>query len=328
MVFSACGIKSDDTSLTFNVGFSSALSDQAQDGRLILLISNNDESEPRFQLSDGLNTQLGYGMDIEGFTSIDRAAFDGNAFGYPIENINNIPAGEYYVQAVLNRYETFNLSTGHTVKLPPDRGEGQQWNRKPGNFYSIPQKVTITEKGGTFEIVMDQVIPEIKEPEDTEFIKHIKIRSERLSEFWGTDIYLGAHVLLPKGFEDHPDARYPLMVFHGHFPRDFGGFRTDPPDPDLEPDYSARFNVKGYNIIQQQEAYDFYKQWIGDDFPRMLIVKIQHANPYYDDSYAVNSANIGPYGDAITYELIPHIEKEFRGMGEGWARFLYGGSTG
>jgi hypothetical protein len=60
----------------------------------------------------------------------------------------------------------------------------------------------------------------------------------------------------------------------------------------------------------------------------MIIIEIQHANPYYDDSYAVNSANLGPYGDAITYELIPAIEKEFRGIGEGWSRFLYGGSTG
>ena len=60
----------------------------------------------------------------------------------------------------------------------------------------------------------------------------------------------------------------------------------------------------------------------------MLIVEIQHATPYYDDSYAVNSANMGPYGDAIMYELIPEIEKQFRGIGQGWARFLYGGSTG
>ncbi len=57
-------------------------------------------------------------------------------------------------------------------------------------------------------------------------------------------------------------------------------------------------------------------------------MKIQHANPYYDDSYAVNSANLGPYGDAIETELMPAVEKKFRGIGQGWARFLYGGSTG
>jgi len=60
----------------------------------------------------------------------------------------------------------------------------------------------------------------------------------------------------------------------------------------------------------------------------MIIIEIQHANPYYDDSYAVNSANLGPYGDAITYELIPYLEKKYRALGGGWARFMYGGSTG
>ena len=72
----------------------------------------------------------------------------------------------------------------------------------------------------------------------------------------------------------------------------------------------------------------FIKRWNEPDFPRFLIIEIQHPTPYYDDSYAVNSASQGPYGDAITYELIPYIEEEFRGIGEGWSRFLYGGSTG
>jgi hypothetical protein len=135
-------------------------------------------------------------------------------------------------------------------------------------------------------------------------------------------------VLLPHGYDEHPEARYPLMIFHGHFPADFGDFRTEPPDPDLECEHSERFHIECYNRIQQQEAYDTYQRWIGPDFPRFLVVEIQHANPYYDDSYAVNSANLGPYGDAITHELIPYIEAEFRGLGAGWARFLYGGSTG
>lgn len=142
-------------------------------------------------------------------------------------------------------------------------------------------------------------------------------------------MYLGAHVLLPDGFDENPNQYYPLMVFHGHFPSDLGGFRTIPPDPELgEDDYSARFGIYGYEKMQQQEAYDFYQQWISPGFKRYIVIEIQHANPYYDDSYAVNSENLGPYGDAITYELIPHIEEQFRGIGEGWARFIYGGSTG
>ena len=326
--FVGCQPVSKKSSLTFHVHFSSSLTAEAQDGRLLLLISNNNENEPRFQLSDGLDTQLGYGVDVDNLSPGEPVLFDSKVFGYPIESMDNIPAGDYYVQALLNRYETYTLSSGHTVKLPPDRGEGQQWNRKPGNFYSDPVKITIGEEGGNFKLVIDKEIPPVKEPTNSEFIKHVKIKSEKLSQFWGKDVYLGVHVLLPKGFEEHPEAHYPLMIFHGHFPAEFGGFRTDPPDPNLAPDYSARFGVEGYNKIVQQEAYDFYKAWTSDNFPRMLIIKIQHANPYYDDSYAVNSANLGPYGDAITYELIPYIEKQFRGIGHGWARFLYGGSTG
>jgi hypothetical protein len=135
-------------------------------------------------------------------------------------------------------------------------------------------------------------------------------------------------VLVPKDFDKHSEAHYPVMVFHGHYPDDISGFRTTPPDPDLKPDYSQRFHLAGYNRIQQQEAYAFYQRWISADFPRFLVVEIEHANPYYDDSYAVNSANLGPYGDAINKELLPEVERRFRGIAEGWARFTYGGSTG
>ncbi len=315
--------------LTFNVSFSSAIEGAGKDGRLLLMLSTDNSAEPRFQINDGLNTQLIFGQNVEGLMPNNEVSFSNQQFGYPIESLRDLEPRDYWVQGLLHTYETFNLSTGHTVKLPMDNGEGQQWNRSPGNIYSEPIKVTIPEnKIGSFSIVMDQIIPPIEEPADTEWIKHIKMKSELLSEFWGRDMYLGAHILLPKGFNEHTEANYPLMIFHGHFPSDFGGFRTTPPDPDLEPVYSSRFDVPGYNIMQQQEAYDQYLQWISDDFPRFLIIEIQHPTPYYDDSYAVNSASQGPYGDAITYELIPYIEEQFRGIGEGWSRFLYGGSTG
>ena len=141
-------------------------------------------------------------------------------------------------------------------------------------------------------------------------------------------MHLGAHVLLPEGFDSHPDAHYPLVIFHGHFPQTFSGFREEPPDTNLKPEYSERFHLPAYNRTQQEYAHQFYKEWTGPDYPRMVIIEIQHANPFYDDSYAVNSANLGPYGDAITYELIPYIEKKYRCLGGGWARFMYGGSTG
>ncbi|MFD1316716.1 alpha/beta hydrolase-fold protein [Namhaeicola litoreus] len=311
------------------ISFDSSLGDDNLQGRLLLMFSNNDEKEPRFQINDGLQTQLIFGMNVDIFKPKESQLFDQNAFGYPVSSIKDIKPGIYYVQALLHVYEDFQLSTGHTVKLPMDNGEGQQWNLSPGNLYSKPIKIEVTNEGiKDLEIVMTEKIEPLEEPKDTEWIKHVKMKSEKLSSFWGRDIFLGAHVLLPKDFEKHPEAKYPIMIFHGHFPSDFGGFRTTPPDPNLEPDFAERFNVKGYNIIQQQEAYDFYKRWNEPDFPRFIIIEIQHPTPYYDDSYAVNSASQGPYGDAITYELIPFIEEKFRGLGEGWARFLYGGSTG
>ncbi|HRH47729.1 MAG TPA: hypothetical protein PLP23_03185 [Panacibacter sp.] len=314
---------------TFRISIAGSLKQPTLDGRLLLLLSKNDNAEPRFQVNDGAQTQLVFGVNVDQWSPTGDALIDVHAFGYPIERLKEVPAGDYYVQVLLHKYETFHLQTGQTVKLPMDRGEGQHWNIAPGNIYSTPVKIHFDPKtSNEIHLVIDKIIPPIKEPEDTKYVKHIKIQSKLLSAFWGRPVYLGAHILLPEGFDEHPKVHYPVAIFHGHFPEDISDFRTIPPDENLKPDTSERFRISGYNKIVQQEDYKFYKQWTGPNFPRVLVVEIQHANPYYDDSYAVNSANLGPYGDAITYELIPEIEKRFRGIGQGWARFMYGGSTG
>ncbi len=323
----SCGTPTRPAAPAFTVTLADSLADKPMDGRLLILISTNNEKEPRFQIVDGPATQQVYGMDVEGMQPGEALAFDPEAFGYPLQQLSALPEGDYYVQVLLHVYETFHLASGHTVKLPMDNGEGQHWNTSPGNLLSTPQKIHLA-PGKQVNLVLDRKIPPIPPPEDTKYIRHVKMKSKLLSDFWGRDMCLGAHVLLPEGFDEHPEARYPLIIFHGHFPYTFGGFRTEPPDDDLEPDYSERFRLAGYNRIQQQEAYNFYKKWTSPDFPRVIIIEIQHANPYYDDSYAVNSANLGPYGDAITYELVPYIEQQFRGLGQGWSRFVYGGSTG
>jgi hypothetical protein len=315
--------------LRFAVSFPVERSKAPLDGRLLLLISSDGNAEPRFQISDGPATQLVFGIDVDGLAPGAEAIVDGSAFGYPLQSLAGLPRGEYYVQALLHRYETFHRSDGHVVKLPMDRGEGQHWNTAPGNLLSAPRRMSLDPaKGDTIRIVLDREIPPIAPPKDTKYVRHEKMRSELLTKFWGRPMEIGACLLLPEGFDEHPEARYPLMVFHGHFPDTISGFRETPPDTSLKPDWSDRFHIPGYNRIQEQYAYDFYKEWTGPDFPRVIVMEIQHANPYYDDSYAVNSANLGPYGDAIVRELIPYIEKKYRGIGQGWARFLYGGSTG
>ncbi len=315
----------------FSISYPAELSAAPLDGRLLLIFSPGGEQEPRLQVIWDGDAIPFFGLNVEGWKPGQRQVFDGKAVGFPIRSLNDLPPGEYRVQAVLNRYERFARSDGHTLLLPPDQGEGQVWSKKPGNLYSKPQTIRIESKRrGRVALVLDQKIPPIESfaGKETEYNRYLRIRSERLSKFWGRDIYLGAWVRLPWGFEQHPDARYPLVIAHGHFPGEPSGFRETPPDPDLKPEYSKRFRLEAYNHTQQEYAWQSQQDWITAGFPRVLLVEIQHPTPYYDDSYAVNSANNGPYGDAIQYELIPEIEKRFRGLGTGWSRFVYGGSTG
>ncbi len=311
----------------FNVTLADGMA--PHDGRVIVILTPDGDEEPRFQVSQAIEAPQIFGVDVEGLSGGESVRVGGDVLGFPAVGLADVPAGDYFVQALLHKYDTFNLSNGKTVKLPAARGAGQNWRKEPGNIYSKPKKVSFDPaRDGTIDIALTEVIPAIPEKEDTEFVRRIKVKSERLSEFWGRDVFINGHVLVPKDFDKHPEARYPLMIFHGHFPDDFGGFRTTPPDPDLKCEYSERFDLPCYNRTEQEEAYRFYQIWTSADFPRFLIVEIDHSNPYYDDSYAVNSANLGPYGDAITYEFVPALEEKFRGIGEGWARFVYGGSTG
>jgi len=317
--------------LRFEVTFPAERSRAPLDGRLLVFVSTDTSSEPRFQISDAPGTQQVFGIDVDGWKPGETRVVDASAFGYPLRSIADLPRGTYRVQALINRYETFRRGDGHTVKLPPDKGEGQQYARKPGNLYARPRSLSIDPaRGEVVHLALDQEIPPVADyaKQETKYVKYVKIRSERLSKFWGRDTDLAAWVLLPLGFDEHPAARYPLMLNHGHFPSGLGNWRETPPDLTLKPDYSERFHLAGYNRIQQEYAWQFYKDWTSKEFPRALLVEIQHATPFYDDSYAVNSANNGPYGDAIQYELLPEIERRYRGIGQGWARFTFGGSTG
>ena len=98
-------------------------------------------------------------------------------------------------------------------------------------------------KDQKIKLVLDLKIPPIEAPKDSKYIKYIKMKSKLLSEFWGRPMELGAIVLLPKDFDQHPDSKYPLIINHGHFPSSFSEFRTTPPDKDLKANYSPRFGV-------------------------------------------------------------------------------------
>jgi len=312
------------------------------DGRLLVFVSTlpaDAKPEPRFQVNEQDGTQQVFGLDVDGWSPGTTRTLGEDANGYPLLRLSEVPPGEYTVQALLHVYETFHRADGHVVKLPADRGEGQSMGRAPGNPYSRPRRVRVGE-GGTVRITLDQVIPPIPKPRDTRYVKHVEIPNERLGKFWGRPVSLGAVVVLPEGWHDHPEQRYPLAVFHGHFQPTYEEMREEPPDPALPPvdldglrlhcpnGHEGAWCTKyGYERLVQERAHSFFEKWTSPGFPRAILLVVQHANPYYDDSYAVNSENLGPYGDAITLDLVPEVERRFRGLGP-WARALYGGSTG
>ncbi|MFI5114093.1 MAG: alpha/beta hydrolase-fold protein [Terriglobales bacterium] len=343
LTLSAAAANPKPQPLQFEVSFGKDLGLTPLDGRVLLLISRNNDQEPRFQIDfDATASQQIFGIDVEGLAPEGVAVVDGTALGYPLMSLSELPAGDYWVQGLLNIYETFHLADGRLLKLPPDKGEGQHWQIKPGNFYSKPQKVHLDPLNGqTIRIVLTERIPPVEQNgeqvdsvndwgpasgekrdlKDTKWIRHERLQSDVLTKFWGRPVYLGAVVLLPDGWEKHPDAHYPLIVEQDHFHRELPfwmAFQVQPPSD----------KVIGEARRTQEMGYKLYQDWTSGRMPRAIIITIQHANPYFDDSYAVDSANVGPYGTAITQELIPYIEKKYRAIGQGWSRAVFGGSTG
>src|SRR5580704_2120826 len=124
----------------------------ARDGRLIVVVSKRMQGEPRFQVTWGLATQQIFGKDVDGWKPGDTVEIGADTPGAPLRTLADLPPGAYNVQAVLNVYETFHRADGHVLKLHPDHGEGQQWNRSPGNLYSKPQRVEV---GGSSTVQLD-----------------------------------------------------------------------------------------------------------------------------------------------------------------------------
>jgi hypothetical protein len=113
------------------------------DGRVLLLLSNDAGAEPRMQIDDTPKSQMIFGVTVDGWKPGERLVISDNAQAYPRASLRDVPPGDYTIQAVLNVYETFRRSDGKTVKLAPDRGEGQHWNLAPGNLLSKPRVVGI-----------------------------------------------------------------------------------------------------------------------------------------------------------------------------------------
>lgn len=326
----------------FKITVSDSLNSEGLTGRLFVALSPDSVPEPRIAAYYSARRRVArvpfFSRDIENHGPGEVALIDESADGYPLKSIRDLPPGEYYVQGLLNVYTKFERADGHTIWANMDQWEGQRWAFTPGNLLSTPRKIEVD--GGRYqeiEIELDHVIPPVEIPEDTKWVKRIKFESEMLSEFWGHPIYLGATVLLPDGYEENPDKAYPVIYLQNHFSLDPPfGFTTEPTENEGV-GYDTLFVENRSNVENarpyhgggvKETGYEFYQSWISENFPEVIIVTFQHPTPYFDDSYGVNSANNGPYGDAIMQELIPKVEEEFRIISDPAARALTGGSTG
>ena len=283
------------------ISFSAAAHAEPVTGMVYLAISRDNQNAP-VQQADPEGVPL-FSKFVEQLKPGATVTIGAQDRGHPVASLRDIPAGEYWVQPFVNVYTRFPRADGHTVWLHMDQWEGQNWKRSPGNLYGDPVKLRIDPASASaITLVADRVIPSVKVPADTDMVKRIKIQSALLTKWWGQPIFLGATILLPKDYDAHPDVHYPVNYIQGHFSlRAPGGFGS---------------------------GGDFDKLWLAADTPRFIYVTLQHPSPYYDDSYAVNSENNGPYGDAIMQELLPAIETQFRIIRQPWARMLSGGSTG
>lgn len=289
-----------DTGFRFEIVFPEEAHPGPITGRIYVMISRTNQPEPYLQI--GRTGTPFFGRDVDSLPPGVAGVIDTGDLGTPVESLTDIPRGEYWVQGFVNVYSEFRRADGHVVWMHDDQWEGQDWNRSPGNLYSEARRVLIDP--GSDEVIRleaSHVIPPVEIPSDTDRVQRFRFQSPILTEFWGRPIYLGATVLLPGGYETST-IDYPVIYEQGHFSL----------DPPLGFGFPGRLNF----------------DWQSEDFPRFIAVTFQHPNPYFDDSYAVNSENVGPYGDAIMQELIPEIESRYRVIAEPWARILTGGSTG
>ena len=294
-------------------------------GRAYVILTRDGEREPRQQV--GIQGVPFWGKevrDLAGGQEVGITPGAAEVIGYPLGDLSAVPPGEYTVQAFLNVFTTFERADGKTLEMHLNSGAGQSPWRAPGNAFSEPRTVRIDPRGGgIIPLAIDQVIPPVEpvpeggslqqgNPQDQgDLIRFVKIRSQALSDFWGRDMYIGANVLLPAGYWNEPDRSYPVLYLTGHFP--------------------GRGAPFGYSEGEEGERgrnAGFSEFWRSPDSPKMILVTVRDANPYYDTGHSVNSANVGPYGDAFTGELIPFLEQQFRIIPQEWARVLAGGSTG
>src|SRR5580692_4927277 len=83
---SQCSLAQDtkkDAGMSFHVSFAAAKSAAPLDGRLLVMFSTDNAQEPRFQITGDANTQLVFGINVDGLKPGEAAVVDRSVLGYP-----------------------------------------------------------------------------------------------------------------------------------------------------------------------------------------------------------------------------------------------------
>ncbi len=281
-------------------------------GRLLIAFTKDVESKQPYEQLNATGVPV-FGKTFYGLNAGDvmtMNSLDEEILGFPF-TMDELPEEDLYMQAFFIKYTEFERDGLPAIWGMDDHGGGGNYKKNPYNLYSDYELVSVSDDA-VFNLSLDNEIElgyeleagEVTQQgnyEDTDMVKYVKIKSEVLSEFWGTDIYLGANVLLPTGYDENKE--YAALYYQGHWP-------------------------SGNAPLSYGTNEDLTAYWDSDEAPNMVAITFRDANMFYDTSYSVDSANLGPWGEAITTELIPYLEEEFNLIDESWARMLSGGSTG
>ena len=208
--------------LRVEVSYAADVHDGPLTGRLFLAVSPTADPEPRIAAYNSARQRDGrvpfFATDVTDVEPGDTMVIDVGADGYPYARLGELPAGDYWVQAMVHVYTEYHRQDGHVIRAPQDQWEGQRWAFSPGNLVSAPQRVSVDPTSDApLRLALTDVMPPIEPPPDTAWVKRVRIRSRILSEWWGHPMYLGAVVLLPRGYEEHPKLRYPVVFEADHF---------------------------------------------------------------------------------------------------------------
>ncbi len=280
----ACNTYNEEHSLEVRTHISEDLADQFNPkGRLFLFVNTQSSNELYNQTWPNGSNNI-FALNIDNWANGHTFPLNGLTEFIKTSDmkLSDMDPGTYYVQVLW------------------DQDMEESRINVPGNLVSEVMEVDL-HKEVRIDLPVTKVIPP-RELVDNPHVKLVDIKSDLLSDFWGKEIRVKASVLLPSGYFDNPDQKYPVA-----------------------------YNISGYGgrytRVNNSVQGRFGEWWFSGEAPQIINVFLDGEGPF-GDCYQLDSKNSGPYGSSLTQELIPHIESEFRAIGTPETRFVDGCSTG